>query len=211
MDPTDDTTFTNGVFTHEPAMVYNDLDQLLSDLTPAELKKWSKKIKNMKETMSIGMVARFFPMDDLNLMQVEGRSLEEDEDKFHHFFGGEEGFRAEHLTEITIEQYQDSPPNSDQYEIYQYALEYKERLVQAYNRIHLEMHDEPIHPEDVCGGLARMTGFDMPVLGCSPGASSPCDVVQGVSPSDTLPKGVRHKHSVVSPDDIDTKMSKAKI
>ena len=41
----------------------------------------------------------------------------------------------------------------------------------------------------------------MPKLGCSPGASSPCEVVEGVSPLDTSPKGVRQKHSVVSPAD----------
>ena len=49
--------------------------------------------------------------------------------------------------------------------------------------------------------LTQMIGTKMPKLGCSPGASSPCEVVEGVSPLDTSPKGVRQKHSVVSPAD----------
>ena len=59
----------------------------------------------------------------------------------------------------------------------------------------------PYPPDLLCVGIARTTGVDMPVLGCSPGASSPCEVVEGVSPLDTSPKGVQQKHSVVSPAD----------
>ena len=49
--------------------------------------------------------------------------------------------------------------------------------------------------------LTQTIGTKMPKLGCSPGASSPCEVVEGVSPLDTSPKGVQQKHSVVSPAD----------
>ena len=97
------TTFTNGVFTHAPALVYKDIDQLISDLTPSEHQKWRPKINEICENSSIGMIARFFPTHDLKLLPVKGTSLEEECDQFFPFFGGGEGFRAEHLTEITIE------------------------------------------------------------------------------------------------------------
>ena len=215
MDRTDSAPFTNGVFTHEPAMVYNDLDQLISDLNPTELKKWRRTIMDKKEsTTSYGMVARFFSTqeetDDLILLPVEGRSLEEDGDQFIEFFCGEEALRAEHLTEITIDAYKDSPCHSDQYQIYQHALEYKIRLQEAYDRIHLELYDELFPPDLLCAGIARTTGVDMPVLG-SMGELTPCEVVKGVSPLDTSPKGVRQKHSGASLDGIETQLSKAKM
>ena len=40
----------------------------------------------------------------------------------------------------------------------------------------------------------------MPKLG-SMGELAPCEVVEGVSPLDTSPKGVQQKHSVSSPAD----------
>ena len=67
----------------------------------------------------------------------------------------------------------------------------------------------PYPPDLLCVGIARTTRVDMPVLG-STSAPAPCEDVEGVSPSDSLPKGVRLKNSAVSPDGIDTQLSKAK-
>ena len=187
--------FDNGVLTHFPALVYTNVDQLISDLTPQEHSKWRGRIIELHQREPIrGMIARFFPLHRMSIKPLDStKSLDDDCDEYVSLFDGE-GFRAEHLTELLIEAHEHSAAGSDGYLLYQHALSYRRALEEAWNRINLELDGEPLPPGMVCGGVARTTGYVMPVLGSGkdspaiPGGDS-----GGASPPETsLPCVSRH-------------------
>ena len=196
----DYTTFYDGVFTHYPALVYDNIDQLISDLTPKERQLWRSTImygRDQSEEFN-GMVARFLPSSRLSMLPMKGTSLEEHSEDIVPFMAGED-FRAEHLTELSIEKYQRSQPNTDENDIYQHALFYKSALEEAYSRIHLELYDEPLPPGFVCDGIARTTGFVMPELGVqNETLSMPGGDEGGDSPPETYPCVRLYNHSAIS-------------
>lgn len=196
----DYTTFYDGVFTHYPALVYDNIDQLISDLTPKERQLWRSRImygRDQSEEFN-GMVARFLPSSRLLMLPMKGTSLEEPSEDIVPLMAGEH-FRAEHLTELSIEKYQLSQPDTDENDIYQHALFYKSALEEAYSRIHLELYDEPLPPGYICDGIARTTGFVMPELGVqNETLSMPGGNEGGDSPPETQPCVRLYNHSAIS-------------
>ena len=197
----DYTTFYNGLFTHIPALVYNNIEELTSDLTPSENKKWRCGIVSLHERNDAynGMVARVLGnTPKLSLIPLKCGSMDEEyTEEVLPFFEGE-CFRGEHLAEITIERYKHHQ-NDDELDIHHHALYYKTALEDAYNRINMELSGEPIPPDYVCCGTARTTGFVMPELGSqNKTLSMPGGGVGGCPPPDTLPCVRLYSYSAIS-------------
>ena len=77
----DYTTFYNGLFTHIPALVYNNIEELTSELTPSENKKWRCGIVSLHERNDAynGMVARVLGnTHKLSLIPLKCGSLDEE-------------------------------------------------------------------------------------------------------------------------------------
>ena len=105
----DYTTFYGGVFTHLPAFVYNNVEELISALTPCEVNKFRSVIVehlNWRGTHE-GMVARILgETRELRLVPLTCRSLDDDSHKEMIPFLEGESYRAEHLVELVMEKYE---------------------------------------------------------------------------------------------------------